>query len=316
MTDKMWEFKYAPTKVEDMILPERESAIFSKWLNDKTLSNCLLVSANPGCGKTTFTSLFRNSKDFVCIFINASRETSIETVRETVSSFVKTVTISTVSGAQKVVILDEADRMSPNALDALKAEIEISASNARFIFTANRETAFPEPILSRLSVFNFDRMFTENRAEMMKMAFRRISYILDSENVKYDKTAIVELVKKLAPDWRSLVKTCQLLSAYDGTIDSSAVSRADFTCSVDELIRHLKEKNFSAVRSFSAKNSGNEVAVVGELWKLLDSDEVKNDSKPALVMLLAEANRYLAVVPDPEIELMNLFVMIMSENIL
>jgi len=313
LREQIWEFKYIPKNINEMIFPVPMKKMFSEWIESGNMHNCLLVSANPGCGKTTFVNLVKKSEKFVCIFINGSRDTSIDIVRQNITNFVSTVSISKKS-AQKIVLLDEADRMSANALDSLKSEIELKINNARFIFTANRESAFPDPIKSRLKIFNFDKIFSDNKTELYTQAMERACYILDTEKIKYDKKAVAMMVKKFAPDWRNLIKNLQLISAYNGKIELEDVQKIDLTNEISNLIVNLKEKNFDKVREFSIKNIGNEIAIMQELYKLIKTKGIIEDkSKPALILILADLNRYINVVPDPEIEIMASFVQIMAE---
>jgi replication factor C subunit 3/5 len=309
LKNELWEFKYSPISVDEMILPSKEMSILKKYIDDGKLNNCLFYSSKPGTGKSTLTSLIRNSNKFLCTFINASRETGIDTVKYNINKFVSTVSFN---NTIKVVILDEADRLSPNALDALKADIELKINSARFVFTANRESAFPDPILSRLKVFNFDKMFTENKNELYLKALERLEFILTSENVKYDKKAVALIIKKYAPDWRMCIKTCQLLSAYNNTITLEDVENIDVKNDISELVGMLKDKNFKAIREFSVKHTGNEIQIMQELFKLIKTDIITNESKPKLILILAETNRYINVVPDPEIEMMAAFIEILT----
>lgn len=308
LSDKIWEFKYAPKNIDDMILPKAYLKIFKEYI-DGDLNNCLLYSQNPGTGKTTLTNLIKSSDKYLCTFINASRETSIDNVRFNIKKFVSTVSYNK---AIKVVILDEADRLSAQALDALKAEIETNINNSRFIFTANRESAFPDPIKSRLKIFNFDKIFTENKKELYINALKRIEYILKEENITYDQKAIALIIKKYAPDWRMCIKTCQLLAAYDNSITLENVEKIDVKNDISLLIEHFKNKDFKAVREFSAKHLGNEVEIMSELYKLIESKLITNESKPKLIVILADMNRYITLVPDQEIEMMFAMIEIMN----
>ncbi len=313
-SNKSWEFKYSPKNIDDLILPEKTKKVFRKWFKNKDISNTLFVSNKPGCGKTSITRLIIESRMFSTLFINASRETSIDNIRYNVNNFVSTVAIIG-RDAPKIVILDEADRLSSHALDALKGEIERAIGNARFIFTANRESAFPEPIISRLRpVYNFDKLFSENKQELYKSAFVRISHILNSEGVKFDSKAIVELIKKYAPDWRSLIRICQMMSAYDNTITMESVNNSDVTTDINDLIDYLKEKDFRKVREFSVRHMGNEHQIIQELFKLVDIDGIiKSPTQINMIQILSDTNRNINIVPDKELEVARMLTDIMVD---
>jgi replication factor C subunit 3/5 len=308
--EKLWEFKYSPKSVDEMILSDLYKKIFSDWINNNELGNCLLYSQNPGSGKTTIMNLIKDSENFISTFINASRETSIDTVRYNINKFVSTISYN---DAIKVVLLDEADRLSPQALDALKSEIELKVNNARFVFSANRESAFPDPIKSRLKIFNFDKMFTDNKDELYKSAYKRIEYILNSENIEFEPKAIATIIKKYAPDWRNIIKTCQLLSAYSKKILLEDVEKIDVKNDISDLVNYIKQKNFKLVREFSVKHIGNEQQIMTELYKLVNTNIITNESKVKLILILSEMNRYINIVPDPEIELIRALVDIMTD---
>lgn len=310
---ELWEFKYAPEKMEDLILPDKYIKLFSNWLKNKTFENCLLVSNKPGAGKTSIIRILKNSELFSTMFINSSIETSIDTVRYNIKKFIST--SSPIKKAVKIVFLDEADRMSAGALDALKGEIEGSASNARFIFTANRESAFPEPIISRVKVFNFDKIFSENKQELYKKAYIYVTNILDKENIKYDQKAIAQIIQKYAPDWRNLIKTLQLISAYNNEITIEDVKKIDVTSELREsVIGYIKNKDFKSVREFCVRNIGNEHEVINELYKLTKIPNIIEPTTiPEMILILAETNRYINIVPDREIEMLRAFIDIMLQ---
>lgn len=312
LSTKMWEFKYAPKTFDDLILPEKNIKLFKQWIEDKNIDNCLLVSQKPGSGKTSVSRILQESKLFSCIYINASTDTSIDVVRTKIKTFVKTVSPMR-KGAPKIVILDEADRLSSNAADALKGEIEGASKNARFLFTANRLSAFPDPILSRLNIFNFDTLFVENKKELQKKAYLRMCHILDTEGIKYDKKVVVEVIKRLAPDWRNVIRTLQMMSAYDQTITEDSATSLVTATEIDSLVDLLKKKQWNAVREASVKFVGREAEVISTLYGLTKTGVVKDEFCPHMVLNLGEFNRYYPTVMDAEIELMMTLTNIMTD---
>ena len=82
--NKLWEFKYSPKSIDEMILPVKVKNLFQNWIYDEptNFNNCLLVSNKPGCGKTSIARLIIDSKNFSTLFINGARETSVDIVRK------------------------------------------------------------------------------------------------------------------------------------------------------------------------------------------------------------------------------------------
>jgi len=314
LSQSMWEFKYAPRSVDELILPNRYIDLFKRWISNQMVDNSLFVSHEPGSGKTSVAKIIINSKIFSTLFINASRETSIDNVRNNIKNFVKTVSISN-RNSPKVVILDEADRLSAQALDALKGEIEAASKNARFIFTANRKSAFPKPIKSRLNEFDFDQMFSENKREMWTKGYERMKFILESEGIEFDYKTVGNIIKRFAPDWRNIIRILQLMSAFNNEITKEDFSSLDVTTNLTELIDLCKENEFQKIREFCVKNIGNEMNLVRGLFTLTKSVEMFKSQEDAamLIINLADFEEKILNVPDLDIYFTGLILKISKE---
>jgi DNA polymerase III delta prime subunit len=150
--NSLWVEKYRPTLVKDVVLPDRIKTIFQSYVDRRDVPNLLLIGS-AGTGKTTIARALGNELGSDILFINASDDRGIANLRTKVKQFASIT--SSELGLHKLIIMDEGDNLSPDAIMALRGFIEQCSSNARFIFTANYEHKFPDPIKSRLQTVTF-----------------------------------------------------------------------------------------------------------------------------------------------------------------
>ena len=195
--------KYRPKTLEDLIIPER---IRTK-LNDGVYQH-LLFFGSPGTGKTSAAKAMCNQFDLEYRYINASDETSVDVIREKITKFCTTASLTSLEGKLKVVILDEIDGVSDQFNKALKATMDSFSKNTRFIATTNHINKIPEAVLSRFEQINFD--FTkEEENEQLKFYMKRVYEIVKNEGAEIEKPALVELVKRKFPDLRNTLTVLQ-----------------------------------------------------------------------------------------------------------
>jgi DNA polymerase III delta prime subunit len=289
--------KYRPSRISDCILPQSLRDTFSQLVETGELPN-MIFSGGPGIGKTTVARALCSELDLDYLIINGSEEGNIDTLRGRIKQFASTVSLQ---GGYKVVILDEADYLNPQSTQpALRAFIEEFSKNCRFILTCNFKNRIIEPLHSRCSVYEF----AIPNGEKPKIAagfFKRLTQILDTENVEYDQKTLATLVEKYFPDWRRVLNECQRYSV-SGRIDAGIlVNLGDEN--VKSLMSHLREKDFSKMRRWVAENIDTEPVVI--FRKIYDSmaDYLKPESIPQIVLILAQYQYYNAFVADHELNL-------------
>ncbi len=195
--------KYRPKSIEDLITPNRVDA----KLNGGVYQH-LLLYGSPGTGKTSAAKALVKQFGHPYIYINASRDTSVEIVRNKITNFCANRSVMDTPGKIKVVILDEIDGVSDQFFKALRATMEEFSINARFIATCNYRNKVPDPIQSRFEMINFD-FSKEEEIEVKKKYIMRILDICSKEDINIEKHAAVEMVKRKFPDLRNMLNMLQ-----------------------------------------------------------------------------------------------------------
>ena len=307
--DFIWVEKYRPKTIEECILPDSIKKTFSDFLNKGEIPN-LLLAGPPGVGKTTVAKALCNELGVDYYVINGSDEGRfLDTVRNQAKNFASTVSLQG-TGKHKVIIIDEADNTGNDVQLLLRANIEAFYSNCRFIFTCNYKNKIIEPLHSRCAVVEFSIKGRE-KAQLAGSFFKRLQNILDEESIKYDPKVLAQLINSHFPDWRRILNECQRYST-GGKIDSGIlVSFSDVT--VNELVKHLKEKNFSEVRKWVVSNLDNDSSII--LRRVYDSlcSVLLPQSIPAAVLIIAKYQYQCAFVADQEINLLAALTEIMCE---
>jgi replication factor C small subunit len=201
---QLWTEKYRPDTLEGYVF--RDSAQreqIESWIKTKTIPH-LLFSGAPGVGKTTLAKILINQlgiDEYDILEINASRENSVDTIRDKITNFVATMPF----GTFKVVLLDEADYISPNGQAALRGVMETYHASARFILTCNYPNRVIPALHSRCQGFHIDRVdLTEFTA--------RVATVLVGEAVEFDLDTLDSYVRATYPDLRKCLNTVQMHS--------------------------------------------------------------------------------------------------------
>jgi DNA polymerase III delta prime subunit len=301
--------KYRPQVIEDCILPDDTKKTFKEFVGKGEIPN-LLLSGPPGIGKTTIAKALCNELGADYYVINGSDEGRfLDTVRNQAKNFASTVSL-TGSSKHKVIIIDEADNTGNDVQLLLRANIEAFYNNCRFIFTCNYKNKIIEPLHSRCAVIDFT-IKGKQRVQLAGNFFQRLQFILDQEKIEYDQKVVAELVSKHFPDFRRVLNEIQRYST-GGKIDSGIL--ASFSdVSVNELVKFLKDKNFTEVRKWVVANLDNDASSL--LRRVYDSlyDCLSPASIPAAVLVIAKYQYQCAFVADQEINLLAALTEIMCE---
>ena len=291
----LWVEKYRPKTVKECILPNSIKTELQTFLDSNQIPH-FLFSGSAGVGKTSASKAIADQLGADLLYINASNETGIDVIRNKVVQFASTASFE---GNLKIVLLDEADRISANGQDALKATMEEFSKTTRFILTSNNKNRLIEPLHSRLTTFDF-RIPEDEKKELLAQMMKRCAVILKQEGIEYDTKSLVSLVQKNFPDFRKTLNELQRYSTY-GKIDAGVLI-AEAT-SYEDLIGFMKEKKFKDVRSWIAKNSDLDPSAIFRYFYDNLGDLFEGKSQPNVVLLIAEAQKTAAIVVDQEINL-------------
>lgn len=297
MTDFLWVEKYRPNTVAECILPDRIKKVFQEYVDKGSIPN-LMLTGSAGVGKTTVAMAMCEQIGLNHLFINSSEERGIDMLRTKIRGYASTISLT---GGRKVIILDEADYLTPEAQAGLRGAIEEFAENCTFIFTCNFKSRLIDALHSRCSVIDFT-LKAEEKPRMAAQLFSRLSIILNKEGVEYDKQVLIKIVEKHFPDYRRTLNELQRYSA-SGSIDAGTLSQVSDVRKISELVGFLKEGNFSEMRKWVVANSDIEPARIYR--KIYDSlyEYFKPDSIPQAVVIIAKYQYQSAFVADQEINL-------------
>lgn len=296
----LWVEKYRPHKIEDCILPDSIKTNFQEYVNRKEIPN-LLLAGSAGVGKTTIAKALCEEVGCDYIVINGSDEGRlIETFRTKIKNYASSLSLS---GGRKVVIIDEADYTNADSVQpALRNFMEEFSSNCSFILTCNFKNRIIAPLHSRCSVIDF-KIPGAQKAKMAAQFFKRVTWILEQENVAYEKDVVASVVTKYFPDNRRVLNELQRYSSNSrNTIDKGML-----TASVDsdfaDLIKALRDKDFAGTRKWVAQNLDNDPnSILRTVYDKL-YDFLAPDSVPIAVLILAKYQYQCAFVADQEINL-------------
>lgn len=211
-----------------------------------------------------------------------------------------------------MVILDEADNMTYDVQMILRAAIEEYHINCRFIFTCNFINKLIDPIKSRCTVVDFT-IKPSHKEKLQEEFFYRIRDILNTESIKYDDKIIAKLIKRYYPDWRRLLNEAQRF-ASSGEIDSGIlIDIADIN--IDDLIRAMKDRNYSTVKSWVTQNMDHDPYMV--MRKIYDVlyQHASNASVPNCVLIIAKYQYQIQFVADQEINTLACLTEIMLDGV-
>ena len=293
----LWVEKYRPSNLDTYIGNDQLKSKVEIYLESGDLPH-LLLFGKAGTGKTTLAKLLVNNIDCDYLYINASDENNVETVRSKVKNFVSTMGFKD----YKVIILDECDYITPNAQAALRNLMETFSKHCRFILTCNFVERIIDPIQSRCQTF---QVIPPNKNDVAK----HLHTILTQESVDYDREDLAILVNSGYPDIRRVINGAQRQSV-DGklVIDKQSIVENDYKLKLLEILEKQDKKSaFNNVRQLLADAKVTDFA---DLFRLL-YDEVDSYGKGHIaecILVIAKYELSDSQVVDKEINAMAMII--------
>ena len=297
MSNTLWVEKYRPSTLENYIGNEHLTSKVKHYLETGDLPH-LLLFGKAGTGKTTLAKILVKNIECDYLYINASDENNVETVRTKVKEFASTIGFKDM----KVIILDECDYITPNAQAALRNLMETFSKHCRLILTCNFVERIIDPIQSRCQSF---QIIPPSKSDVAK----HLHNILIKENIIDTMEDIKVLIDSSYPDIRRVINSAQR-NVVNGKLklDTSSIIQNDYKL---KLLKILKTQNgktaFTEIRQLLADNKITDFA---DLFRLL-YDEVDSYGKGHIaecILIIARYELSDSQVVDKEINAMAMII--------
>ena len=286
----LWWYVYNPTSFEELILNEKIKPTLEKALEE--VPN-LMLTGPPGVGKSAYAQVLLAHTGYDHMWINASADRGIDIVRTQIMEFGRALGITPI----KIIVLNEADQLTPEAEKALKEEIDAIAELTRFVFITNEphkiDKGFEQgkgPIQSRCQIVEINK-------PPAKEIFHRLNEILEAQGVKIKNVLLKDVIKECYPDIRRMINSLQM-SVVNGIIERVVYSIGEQLLA-DILLAILK-KDVEQVRKILRNHTIN----YKELYNHLFNNAGKFKSPGDAILAIGEAHRWDAMVSIQEINFM------------
>ena len=298
---ELWVEKYRPKTLKEYVVrDDAQRQQIQSWINDKAIPH-LLLSGAPGVGKTTLAKVLFNELEvsgYDILEINASRENSVDTVREKINNFVQIMPF----GDYKYVLLDEADYMSPNGQAALRGVMETYHTSARFILTCNYPNRVIPALHSRCQGFHME-VIDKNEFTA------RVAEILIAEKMDPDLETLDTYVKATYPDLRKCINMVQQ-NCRDSKLmppQSRDSGQQDYRLQMVELFKAGKINEARKLVCSQARPEECE-EIYRWLYDNLDIISKQDDQQDKAVLIIKQGLVDHSFVADPEINLASVMI--------
>ena len=295
MAKELWVEKYRPKQLEEYVFKDvAQKRQVETWVKEKSIPH-LLLSGSAGIGKTIRAKVVINElgiEGYDVLEINASRENNVETVRDKIINFVQMIPY----GPFKIVLLDEADYLTPNAQAILRGVMETYSNHSRFILTCNYPNRIIPAIHSRCQGFHVERT---DQTEFTA----RVATILVEENIEFELDSLDSFVKITYPDLRKCINLIQQ-NCHDGKLHlpTTTADSSDYKIEMVDLFK--KGKIREARTLLCGKVRPEEIEEIYTwMYQNIDLFGDSEEQKDSAVLIIKQGLVDHALIADPEINL-------------
>ena len=294
--------KYRSKTLEEYVGNEQLKQIVSQYINNNDIQN-LLLYGTPGTGKTTLAKLIVNNINCDFLYINASDERGIDTIRDKVQGFASSASFKPL----KIIILDEADFLTIQAQASLRNIIETYSRTTRFILTCNYLERIIDPLQSRCQVLKIT-------PPSKKEVAQHVANVLDQEDISYENFNIAFIVNKHYPDIRKILNTCQV-NTVDGelVIDTSILTSSNYKDAILKELKTPSKNSFKNIRQTLADSNLDDFeGIYRFLYDNLDEYGKDDLTKVSIIIEIENYMYHANFRIDKEINLMALICSILK----
>ena len=303
LKDKLWTEKFRPKTTDDYVfVDDRQRKTIMDWIAQGSFPN-IILSGDAGTGKTTLAKVLINEleiNEYDVLEVNASRENGVDVIREKILGFVQTIPF----GEFKVVLLDEADYLTPAGQAMLRNDIEAYHSSVRFILTCNYAHRIIPALKSRcheLYISKTDKVEFTARA----------ATVLVSENIEFELDVLDSYVTATYPDLRKCLNQLQINSS-SGVLLPSENNINEQDSALEQIAAQIRAGDLLNARQslleYLNLNSGRIEDIYKWMYKNLDLWGSTNEQKDAAILIIRNGLANLSLVGIPEINMAATFI--------
>lgn len=290
--------KYRPRTIDDIILPNYIKDKIRAYLSDKgkSMPHLGLFSRLPGTGKSSLAKVILSETQAEGLWINASLDKGIDVLRSRIQQFASQ---QSLNNNVKIVVLDEFDHFSPDGQAAFRGFIDQFGDYVRFIFTGNLKERVIEPLLDRMEIYDFNQF---SASDIAVPIMQRLEFILQAENVAYDREDVKKVIKANFPKIRKMIGDISMGISYgpDGskTFDYSFVGSHD---KLDKVLILMQQRDVQKVKlaCYSIGNIDYIFSYLSDKIEILFKD--KPDQIVNAIIAIAKYQSYAGLAKDKQL---------------
>jgi len=301
--NNLWVEQYRPSTLETYIGNDHMKERIQSFIDGGEIVH-LLFHGKPGTGKTSLAKIITNALQADTLYINASDENGVDTIRDKIKGFASTMGFSNT----KIIILDEADFMTAFGQAALRNVMETFSNNCKFILTCNHVEKIIPAIQSRCQTFQVTPPSKKDIAI-------HVSKILNDKGIQFDVKDLVPIIDSAYPDIRKIINTCQL-NSNKGVLklDTASIVENDYKQKIVEILKsNISGKDkYSSIRKTLADSK---VTDFSDLYTFLYEKvgEFAPSATAPCILHISDAQYKSAMAIDKEIPTMALIINLLNE---